>query len=71
MQGLVLLTYFFKSYQRKTFGGPPLGKGRVKILLFPMGHMPERKGDQNQVIPDHGNPQKRQTLFDRYFFKRE
>ena len=35
MQSLVFLTYFFKSYRRKTFWGSPvdpspLGKGRVK-----------------------------------------
>ena len=33
MQSLVFLTYFFKSYQRKTFGestlSPCLGKGSV------------------------------------------
>ena len=35
MQSLVFLTYFLKSYGRKTFGGrlDPPGTGRVKIVV--------------------------------------
>ena len=37
MQSLVFLTYFFKNYGRKIFGGvglTPLGTGRVNILAI-------------------------------------